>query len=101
MSRPDSASGIELLASRRDKDHTINLAYGQGNTLIAMAEHIGDVLGIKPEITVEDSRVGEVTHYVANIGKARSLLGYAPTTPLDGGIRRSIEWSREFEEKKI
>lgn len=29
-------------------------------------------------MTVEPSRVGEVTHYVANIGKARALLDYTP-----------------------
>lgn len=91
--------GIELLASGKEKNHTINLAYGQGNTLITMAEYIGQALGIEPNMTVEPSRVGEVTHYVANIGKARSLLNYNPTTPLDEGIRKSVEWSREFAAK--
>ena len=88
--------GIDLLVSGRGDNHTINLAYGQGNTLIAAAEYIGEALGVQPQIIVQPSRVGEVTHYVANIGKAHSLLGYNPTTSLQEGIRRAVEWSKEW-----
>ena len=89
--------GIELLMVGREKNHTINLAYGEGSTLITMAKYIGEALGVEPQITIEPSRVGEVTHYVANIGKARTLLGYDPKTPLREGIAKSIEWSQSFE----
>lgn len=86
-------SGVKLLHERRDANHTINLAYGQGHTLVQMAQLIGQALDRTPRITIEPSRVGEVTHYVANIGKARALLGYDPKTPLALGIERTIEWS--------
>lgn len=88
--------GIELLASGRDANHTINLAYGQGATLITMANYIAEALGVEPHLNVERSRVGEVTHYVANIGKARTLLGYDPRTPLNEGIRKAVAWSAEW-----
>ncbi len=88
--------GIELLVTGRDASHTINLAYGQGATLITMAHYIADALGVKPNLNVEDSRVGEVTHYVANIGKARALLGYNPQTPLNEGIKKAVEWSSQW-----
>lgn len=91
--------GIHVLLKGVDTNHTINLAYGQGHTLVTMAELIAKTLGIEPDMTVEPSRVGEVTHYVANIGKARAVLGYSPTTPLDEGIRHAIEWSKEFRSK--
>jgi UDP-glucose 4-epimerase len=90
------ASGIDLLVSGADKNHTINLAYGQGQSLVDMAKYVGETLGVEPDMTVEPSRIGEVTHYVANIGKARTLLGYEPTTPLVEGIKKSIAWSEEF-----
>jgi len=91
------ARGIEVLASGSEKNHTINLAYGQGHSLVTMAEFVGETLGIEPKMTVEPSRVGEVTHYVANIGKARAILGYNPQTPLKEGIQRAVEWSRASE----
>jgi len=93
------AKGVELLVSGRDSNHTINLAYGQGNSLVTMAEYIGEALGIKPNMTVESARVGEVTHYVANIGKARALLNYDPKTPLKEGIQKAVAWSTEWWEK--
>ena len=91
--------GIDLLVSGRGANHTINLGFGQGSTLITMAEYIGETLGVKPMLTVEPSRVGEVTHYVANIGKARALLDYSPKTPLQEGIRKAVAWSTEWWEK--
>lgn len=86
-------AGIDLLVEGREANHTINLAYGQGNSLIAMAQFIGEALDIAPDMTVEESRVGEVTHYVANIGKARTLLNYNPQTSLQEGIHKAVAWS--------
>ncbi len=85
--------GLERLVNGQITNHTINLAYGQGNSLVAMADLIGAELGKKPDMTIEPSRVGEVTHYVANIGKAHALLDYTPTTSLSEGIRQAVAWS--------
>lgn len=90
------AAGVKLLFDKTDSNHTINLAYGQGQSLVQMAQYVGESLGIEPNMTVEPSRVGEVTHYVANIGKARTLLGYDPSTQLKDGIQKAVDWSREF-----
>ena len=87
--------GVELLAGGVTQGHTINLAYGQGQRLVDMAGFIASELGVEPNITVEPSQVGEVTHYVANIGMARALLGYNPQTPLQEGIKKTIAWWRE------
>lgn len=92
-------AGMEKLVSGEIKNHTINLAYGQGNSLVNMARFIGEALGIEPEITIEPSRVGEVTHYVANIGKAHALLGYQPQVTLREGIKRAVQWSLNYWEK--
>jgi UDP-glucose 4-epimerase len=91
--------GVELLINSDDTgsvNQTINLAYGQGNSLITMAQYIGEALRVEPQITVEPSRVGEVTHYVANVGKARALLGYTPQTPLRQGIKKAVAWSMDW-----
>ncbi|MBP6017162.1 MAG: NAD-dependent epimerase/dehydratase family protein [Candidatus Promineofilum sp.] len=88
--------GIELLASGGEANQTINLAFGQGHSLITMASYIGEALGVMPELTVKPSRVGEVTHYVADIGKARALLGYTPQTPLREGINRAVAWATDY-----
>ncbi len=88
--------GIEILLNGREGNQTINLAYGQGNSLIAVANYIGEALGIEPDMTIKPSRVGEVTHYVANIGKAHALLGYTPATDLRQGIQKAVAWSMDW-----
>lgn len=89
-------SGLERLVSGEISNHTINLAFGQGNTLVNMARFIAAELGVEPDMTVQPSRVGEVTHYVANIGKAHALLGYNPKTSLREGIHKAVAWSLDW-----
>ena len=87
--------GIEALVRRKINRQTINLAYGQGATLQDLVNLIALALNRTPEVTYSDARVGEVTRYVADISKARDLLGYDPQTPLTAGIPQAIMWQRE------
>jgi len=88
--------GIEVLLGGTSANHTINLAFGQGNSLITMARHIGECLGATPELIIRPSRAGEVTRYIANIGKARAILDYQPQTPLDEGIPKAVSWCLDW-----
>ena len=49
-------------------------------------------------MTLAPSLLGEVTHYVADLSKARGLLGYSPKVSLDEGIARAVAWFREHRE---
>lgn len=89
-------AGVYALHEERVENQTINLAYGEGNTLVKMAHLVGQALGKEPKITLAPSLLGEVTHYVADISKARELLGYDPQVPLEEGILRTVEWNREW-----
>jgi nucleoside-diphosphate-sugar epimerase len=88
--------GIERLAAGEVENETINLAYGQGNTLVRAAELIAAELGVGPDIAYKPSLRGEVTHYVADIRKAHELLGWQPETPLDAGIPLAVQWFRDW-----
>jgi UDP-glucose 4-epimerase len=92
------ARGVEALVAGSVVNETINLAYGQGNTLVRAAELIAAELGLEPQISFTPSLLGEVTHYVADIRKARNLLGWEPRVPLDEGIPRAVAWFREHPE---
>jgi UDP-glucuronate 4-epimerase len=90
--------GVDAVAEGRVVDETINLAYGEGNTLVRAAELIATELGVEPRVTLAPSLLGEVTHYVADISKARLLLGWEPRVPLAEGIPRAVAWFREHRE---
>jgi UDP-glucose 4-epimerase len=84
--------GIDALIERRVNHETVNLAAGQGSTLVDLVNLISLALRKKPNVRYEPARAGEVTRYVADITKARQLLGYQPQTPLTAGVPLSIEW---------
>lgn len=92
--------GIEALTEGRATNQTINLAYGEGNTLIHMAELVARALGKTPCIVTAPPLLGEVTRYIANIERARELLGYQPRVPLEEGIERAVAWSRDWSAKR-
>jgi UDP-glucose 4-epimerase len=77
------------------RNETINLAYGEGNTLFRAAELIAEQLEIEPRIDAAPARLGEVTHYIADIRKAHDLLDWRPSTPLADGIPKAVAWFRE------
>ena len=87
--------GIEALVDGRVTNETINLAFGEGNTLVRAAELIAAELDVEPKMTIAPSLLGEVTRYVADIRKAHDLLGWTPQVPLDEGIPRAVSWFRE------
>jgi UDP-glucose 4-epimerase len=89
-------AGMDALIERRVTGQTINLAHGQGNTLVDVVNIVALSLGKKPDVTYEPSRVGEVTRYVADITKAREMLDYRPQVPLSSGLIMAVEWGRTF-----
>lgn len=82
--------GIEKWESA--KNDTYNLAYGEGSTILQLAELMKTLLGSDSPIEIGTARTGEVTHYIADISKARTKLGYEPETPFEEGVRKSVEW---------
>lgn len=89
-------AGVDALVQKRVVGQTINLAFGHGNSLVDMVNIVSLALKKTPAVTYESSRVGEVTRYVADITKARDLLGYQPQVPLSEGLQRCVEWSTSW-----
>ncbi len=87
---------IDALVAGRVSQQTINLAYGHGATLVDLVNLISLTLRKEPNVRYEPSRSGEVTRYVADIAKARRLLGYEPQVPLTAGVPRAIRWQQEI-----
>lgn len=87
-------AGIDAITTGRISNQTINLAYGQGQTLFDLVTLIELATGKTANAAYKPSQTGEVTRYVADISKARQLLGYAPQTPLSKGIVHYIQYCR-------
>jgi nucleoside-diphosphate-sugar epimerase len=73
---------------------TFNIATGDRVTLNQLLLLIGELLEVKAESIHEAPRQGDVRHSLADIGKARRLLGYVPSVSMKDGLRQTIEWLR-------
>jgi len=70
----------------------INVATGRQISINELARTLGKVIAnTKPAVHTE-SRVGDVRHSLADITKARTLLGYEPTVDLEEGLRKTVDW---------
>ena len=98
----DNAVQANLLAAATDNPRAINQIYnvavGEQTTLNELyaelhrfLKRIYPHLG-KVKLVYRDFRVGDVRHTRADIGKARRLLGYAPTHRLCQGIAEAMPW---------
>ena len=75
-----------------------NTAYGERTTLNQLVEAIKEYLGefdpeiLKIEVTHGPNRAGDIPHSLANVDKAKSLLGYDPQYSMREGLKEAIEW---------
>ncbi len=71
----------------------INVAPTGRVSLNALLTEIQRLLGTDLAPTFLPPRTGDVRDSQADIGKARRLLGYAPTVSFADGLRRTVEWA--------
>lgn len=71
-----------------------NLGESETTELKRLIELLEDSLGVKAIIDRQPLQPGDVPITYADISKARKLLGYAPTTKIEDGIPKFVEWFR-------
>ena len=74
--------------------HAMNIGTGRATSVIEIARLLAKGLGknIEPEI-VGKTREGDIRHCVADISKARRLLGYEPKVTLEIGLKELLKWT--------
>lgn len=85
-------AAIDRTAHTPHEFRIINLGESQTTTLSRLVELIGQALGEEPRLKRLPLQPGDVRRTYADISRARELLGYRPTTPVEEGIPRFVEW---------
>jgi len=78
--------------TERVSGYAMNLGTGQGTTLLDAAKLVGEAAGVEPNLTFTEIKVGEISKYIADITRARTLLGYDPQYPAARGIPEFYRW---------
>ena len=71
----------------------INIGSGQSYSVREIAARLAAVMGrhVEPEITGK-YRVGDIRHCFADVSRARTLLGFEPSVPLEMGLPELADW---------
>jgi UDP-N-acetylglucosamine 4-epimerase len=81
-------------------NQTYNIAVGQRTTLNELLELLKGALEAHDPAVLEqkaiyrDFRPGDVRHSLADINKARRLLGYEPEYSIETGLQMAMDWYR-------
>ncbi|HVB39442.1 MAG TPA: SDR family oxidoreductase [Terriglobales bacterium] len=72
----------------------INIATGTRITLNQILALLRPLLGYQGEVRYGPERAGDVKHSLADITRARQLLGYEPQVSFEAGLARAVAWYR-------
>jgi dTDP-L-rhamnose 4-epimerase len=76
--------------------HALNIGTGSATSVTEMSKMLAEGLGkdVEPQI-VGEYRQGDIRHCVADITRAKTLLGYTPKIGLKEGLKDLLEWVKE------
>jgi GDP-L-fucose synthase len=87
----DAARALLLSAERLDTSKPVNIGTGVETRIRDLAELIHRLSGFEGEIVWDSSYPdGQPTRYL-DVSRARELIGFEAQTPLEEGLRRTIE----------
>jgi len=73
----------------------INIATGIQRSVLDLTQSIGQVMKVTPELEFAPPRPGELFRSSLAIGKAKSVLGWAPEVRFEDGLVPLIEWFKQ------
>jgi UDP-glucose 4-epimerase len=73
----------------------INIATGTQRSVLDLAQSIGQVMKVTPELEFAPARPGELSRSSLAIGKAKAVLGWAPEVRFEDGLVPLIEWFKK------
>jgi len=72
----------------------LNIGSGNETSVIDLYDLLARITGFGKRPRFEAPRTGDVARSVVNPAKAKAVLGWEAWTPLEAGLRRTVEWYR-------
>ena len=93
----DNIVHANLLAARAPKTsgEVVNIACGEAVTINRIIELINDFVSKKVKAEYAPLRAGDVKHSLADISRAKDLIGFEPVVPFGEGLGKAIGWYRD------
>jgi len=92
----DIVEGFVLALEKPMGYEIINLGNGSPVKLMDYISFIEKALGKKAKLNLMDMQPGDVKETSADISKAKKLLGFEPKVDVEEGVKRFVEWYKDF-----
>jgi nucleoside-diphosphate-sugar epimerase len=87
----DLARGLIDLVEKYPEGDPVNLGGEQEISLRELAEMVVRMSGSKSQIVCDATKPSGALRRRSDVSKARRVLGFRPTVPLESGLQRTIE----------
>jgi UDP-N-acetylglucosamine/UDP-N-acetyl-alpha-D-glucosaminouronate 4-epimerase len=87
-------ANLKALKAKGLSGQSVNVAMGRRTTLRQLLASLARETGQASKPRFGPPRPGDVRHSLADIRRARKLLGYKPVVDFETGLRRTVEWYR-------
>ncbi len=95
VARANVAASTAPLPQLVDHDsRAFNIATSTQQSVLDLAQAVGQVLGTTPKIDFAPTRAGELNRSALDVSKASSVLGWAPQVSFNQGLSAVAEWFR-------
>src|SRR5207245_8076345 len=93
----DNVVAANLVAARAPaaSGEAFNVGCGERVSLLEIIDRLEKMLGRAVQRRHTPSRAGDVPHTLADIGKAKRLMGYTPLVDFDEGLRRTVDFFKK------
>lgn len=91
-------ANMQALETEKGFGEVINAACGHQFTLNELFLILKHLIGLETEPLREAARSGDIKHSVADIARARELLGFRPSVEFSEGLRRTVAWFQKSRE---
>lgn len=88
----DAAKAIAMACAGLDDDVPVNLSGAGETTMADLAQRIADLTCFEGEIEWDPSKPDGQPRRLVDGTRAHELLGWSPTTSLNEGLKRTVEW---------
>lgn len=88
----DIVAGFEAALGYRGQFGVFNLGSGNSVNLMYLLRLIEEALGKKAKVRYQKPAPGDVPATLADVSRARAILGYEPKTVIEEGIPRFVRW---------
>lgn len=85
-------ANIISFTSKADDGKAFNVAMGESISVNDLVSKINEILGKDIKPLYKDPRPGDPKHSLADITKAKRILGYKPNYSFEEGLKITIDW---------